>query len=211
MQLDYSNQSAWPFTGQQRQSPIAIESAAAQPSQLAAISWRALYQATHITGEATTLKVSGHGATYLNDRDFDFQQLHFHTLAEHVLDGQRAPIEWHLVHQSASGQLAVIAVFGRIGKPNASLQALLDQVTPNASHDLTEPVNLTALLPLTGTVYHYLGSLTTPPLSETVEWYVCADSVMIGRDQLARYQQLFAPNARAIQPTNDRPVIAERF
>ncbi|MCP6429286.1 carbonic anhydrase family protein, partial [Klebsiella pneumoniae] len=83
-------------------------------------------------------------------------------------------IEWHLVHQSATGQLAVVAVFGRIGKPNSSLQGLLDQFTAQTSHELTTPVNLTELLPDTGTVYHYLGSLTTPPLSETVEWYVCA-------------------------------------
>ena len=131
--------------------------------------------------------------------------------AEHLIDGQAAPIEWHLVHQSATGQLAVVAVFGRIGKPNSSLQGLLDQFTAQTSHELTTPVNLTELLPDTGTVYHYLGSLTTPPLSETVEWYVCADTVMIGEQQLAAYQQLFAANNRKIQPLNDRPIIAERF
>ena len=102
-------------------------------------------------------------------------------------------------------------MFGRIGKPNASLQGLLDQFTPQTSHELTTPVDLTELLPDTGTVYHYLGSLTTRPLSETVEWYVCADTVMIGEQQLATYQQLFAANNREIQPLNDRPIIAERF
>lgn len=91
------------------------------------------------------------------------------------------------------------------------MQGLLDQLTPQASHKLATPVNLTELLPDTGTVYHYLGSLTTPPLSETVEWYVCADTVMIGEQQLATYQQLFTANNRALQPLNDRPIIAERF
>ncbi|RRK09439.1 carbonic anhydrase family protein [Lactiplantibacillus garii] len=211
MPLDYSQQANWDFVGQTRQSPIAIVSADASPSELSAISWRGLYQATAITGEATTLKATGSGAAYLNDRDFNFQQLHFHVPAEHTVDGVAAPIEWHLVHRNAAGQLAVVAVFGRTGKPNASFQQLLDQFTPNASHDLTERIDLTELLPTTGTVYHYLGSLTTPPLSETVEWYVCEDSVMLASAQLAAYQQLFKANHRELQPLNGRPVMAERF
>ncbi|MFD1421143.1 carbonic anhydrase family protein [Lactiplantibacillus songbeiensis] len=211
MTLDYATQSTWQFVGGQQQSPIDINTKTTVVSQLSAISWRGLYQAKTIAGEATTLKASGTGKAYLNDRDFDFQQLHFHTPAEHLLDGVAAPIEWHLVHRSATGQLAVVAVFGRIGKPNASFQGLLDQVTPNASHDLTEPVDLTELLPDTGTVYHYLGSLTTPPLTESVEWYVCADTVMIGEQQLAAYQQRYQANHRTVQPLNDRPIIAERF
>ena len=34
---------------------------------------------------------------------------------------------------------------------------------------------------------------------------------MIGEQQLATYQQLFTANNRALQPLNDRPIIAERF
>ncbi|WP_048000384.1 carbonic anhydrase family protein [Lactiplantibacillus herbarum] len=211
MSLDYTQQADWQVTGGQHQSPIDIQTATTQPSQLSAISWRGLYQAQTIIDDTTTLKAAGIGTAYLNDRDFNFQQLHFHTPAEHLIDGQAAPIEWHFVHQSATGQLAAVAVFGRIGKPNASFQSLLDQFTPNATNQLEKPINLTDLLPDTGTVYHYLGSLTTPPLSEIVEWYVCADAVMIGSQQLAAYQQLFAANQRAIQPLNERPIIAERF
>ena len=211
MALDYSKQSDWEFISGQQQSPIAIDTTTVQPSELSAISWRGLYQATRLTGEPTTMKAYGRGNAYLNDRDFSFEQIHFHTPSEHVLDGQPAAIEWHLVHHNAAGQLAVVAVFGRIGKPNASLQQLLDQFAPNTNQDLATPVDLTTLLPDTGTVYHYLGSLTTPPLTESVEWYVCRDAVMIGQAQLDAYQQLFAPNHRELQPLNDRPIIAERL
>ena len=211
MTFDYAHQTDWPMISGQHQSPIDIHTKDTQASQLAAISWRGLYQAQTITGEATTLKAHGTGNANLNDRDFAFQQIHFHTPAEHLIDGQAAPIEWHLVHQSAAGQLAVVAIFGRVGKPNASFQDLLDHFTPQTNQTLRTPINLTELLPVTGTVYHYLGSLTTPPLSETVEWYVCADTVMLGEQQLATYQQLFSANNRAVQPLNNRPIIAERF
>lgn len=211
MSFNYAQQADWQMIGGQHQSPIDIQTATTQPSQLSAISWRSLYQAQTVIDADTTLRATGTGTAYLNDRDFNFQQVHFHTPAEHLIDGQAAPIEWHFVHQSATGQLAAVAVFGRVGKPNPSFQSLLDQFTPNATNQLESPINLTDLLPNTGTVYHYLGSLTTPPLTEIVEWYVCADTVMIGAQQLATYQQLFAANQREIQPLNERPIIAERF
>lgn len=212
MTFDYSKQASWHPVGGATQSPINIDSTAAQPSQLAAINWRALYQATAIGEDAQTIRVTGHGAAYLNDRDFAFQGLHFHTPAEHLIDGQAVAIEWHLVHQSATGQLAVVAVFGRPGKPNPAFQSLLNQWSPDAGHALIEPIDLTPLLPDGGTVYHYLGSLTTPPLTESVEWYVCAEPVMVGQAQLNAYQQLFPqPNHRTVQPLNDRAIIAERF
>jgi len=160
--LDYSTQANWQSIGGQQQSPINIETKNSTASQLSAISWRGLYQAKTIIGTATTLEATGTGMAYLNDRDFNFDQIHFHTPAEHLIDGQAAPIEWHLVHRSATGQLAVVAIFGRIGKPNASFQALLDQFTPATSHALTEPIDLTELLPDTGTVYHYHNVLAHP-------------------------------------------------
>lgn len=211
MTFDYKHQEDWQQVGGNHQSPIAINTTTAIDSQLSAISWRGLYQAKTIQGDENTLTAAGTGMAYLNDRNFNFEQVHFHIPAEHIIDDVTAPIEWHLVHRSATGQIAVVAIMGRIGKPNQSFQNLLDQLTPNSQHDLTEPINLTELLPDTGTVYHYLGSLTTPPLTETVEWYVCGDSVMIGEQQLAAYQALFAGNTRAVQPLNDRPIIAERF
>ncbi|AVK63591.1 carbonate dehydratase [Lactobacillus sp. CBA3606] len=202
---------SWQPVAGNHQSPLDLVTTNAVSSQLSAISWRRLYQAKSRLADTTTLKVAGSGAAYLNDRDFAFQQLHFHIPAEHLIDGQAAPIEWHLVHQSATGQLAVVAIFGRLGKPNASFQALLDQATTTGDADFATPIDLTELLPDTGTVYHYLGSLTTPPFTETVEWYVCSDAVMLGVDQLAAYQAQFATNQRPVQPLNERPIIAERF
>ena len=72
MTFDYAHQTDWPMTSGQHQSPIDIQTQHVQSSQLSAISWRGLYQAKTITGEATTLKASGIGAAYLNDRDFAF-------------------------------------------------------------------------------------------------------------------------------------------
>ena len=78
MTFDYAHQTDWPMTSGQHQSPIDIQTQHVQSSQLSAINWRGLYQAKTITGEATNLKACGIGADYLNDRDFAFQQIHFH-------------------------------------------------------------------------------------------------------------------------------------
>ncbi|MBF8808527.1 MAG: carbonic anhydrase family protein [Enterococcus lacertideformus] len=42
--------------------------------------------------------------------------------------------------------------------------------------------------------YHYLGSLTTPPLTENVEWYVMKESVEVFSTQIKEVKQLYSHN-----------------
>ena len=54
----------------------------------------------------------------VNGKPYDLIQFHFHTPSEHAINGRHAPMEAHLVHKNAQGQLAVVAVMVYAGGPN---------------------------------------------------------------------------------------------
>uniref|UniRef100_A0ACD5T6G0 Uncharacterized protein n=1 Tax=Avena sativa TaxID=4498 RepID=A0ACD5T6G0_AVESA len=50
---------------------------------------------------------------------FGFKGIHWHIPSEHTINGQRFPMELHLVHTSEEGHLAVISIMYKIGEPDA--------------------------------------------------------------------------------------------
>lgn len=59
---------------------------------------------------------------------------------------------------------------------------------------------------LTGPYFHYDGSLTTPPLSEVVSWFVFEKPVTMSTAQLKMFKVLYPDpaNNRPCQPYNGR-------
>lgn len=55
--------------------------------------------------------------------------------------------------------------------------------------------------------YNYAGSLTTPPCSEGVRWFVLKDRITISHKQVDEFSHfVHGANARPVQPLNDRTV-----
>jgi carbonic anhydrase len=63
------------------------------------------------------------------------------------------------------------------------------------------------LLPSERGYYTFTGSLTTPPCSEGVTWYVLRGHPTVSAQQIARFSQLYPMNARPIQPLNGRAIL----
>ena len=66
----------------------------------------------------------------------------------------------------------------------------------------------TQLLPDELKVFRYMGSLTTPPCSEGVNWHVAADSIEASADQIERLESLMGHSARPVMPLNGRLLVA---
>src|SRR5208337_1857720 len=98
---------------------------------------------------------------------YELEQFHFHHPSEETVKGKFADMGVHLVHKSADGKIAVIAVRLNIevGEANAALATLWQHLpaTVGAKEKMTDMVNPGGLLPGDRGYWTYVGSLTAPP------------------------------------------------
>lgn len=123
----------------------------------------------------------------------------------------------HFVHTKAgctSGQCAVvIGVLVEEGEPTARTSAVLNilfQRFPPPASTGGPPVELEGLLPegYQNAGYDtYAGSLTTPPCSENITFYILKTPIKFSTAELQEFVRRYpSPNARDIQELNGRPV-----
>jgi carbonic anhydrase len=143
---------------------------------------------------------------------YDLQQFHFHHPAEEAVNGRLTDMDVHLVHKSADGKLAVLAarLSEERGDPNATLATLWQQLptAPGTTNKVTDMINPGGLLPAERGYWTYMGSLTTPPCTEGVRWYVFEQPVSISRAQLQAFAALYKLNSRPLQDTHGRRIEA---
>jgi carbonic anhydrase len=148
----------------------------------------------------------------LDGKTYDLAQFHIHHPSEHLLNGRRFPLEVHFVHRRADGVLGVVAVFVKEGRATSQLQRVLD--AHPAEHGTTNAIagqmlNTAALMP-GGPFDRYKGSLTTPPCSESVDWVIMETPIQASAAQIRGLEQVYAANARPLQPLNRRFLLRGR-
>jgi carbonic anhydrase len=67
-------------------------------------------------------------------------------------------------------------------------------------------INPAGLLPDDVGYYTYMGSVTAPPCTEGVRWYVLKNPVNISAKQIRAFAELFPHDVRPLQPLNGRVV-----
>ena len=145
----------------------------------------------------------------LDGKTYNLVQFHFHHLSENALNGKHFPLEGHLVHKSADGKLAVVAVFFEEGKPNPAIATVWANMpkTEGKENKLADvKVNASHLLPDSREYYTFPGSLTTPPCTEGVTWLVMSHKMTASKDQIAAFAVLDPDDARPVQPLNGRKI-----
>ncbi len=144
---------------------------------------------------------------------YDLVQFHFHHPGEEAVKGKLTDMDIHLVHQSAEGKQVVIAI--RLTEdittpPNALLATLWQHLPAKAgtSNKVTEMINPGGLLPADRGYWTYMGSLTAPPCTEGVRWYIFEQEVTLSRDQLRAFANLYKINSRPLQDLHGRRIEA---
>jgi len=135
---------------------------------------------------------------------YDLIQFHFHTPSEHRINGRHFDIEQHLVFKSESEKISVVAVLYNVGdKPSAFMTPIINNL-PKEGCNATklEKVELSRLLEDIEGVsksFTYSGSLTTPPCTEGVTWYVNKKPQEVSFNQFSKLRETVGFNSRFTQ------------
>lgn len=193
-----------------RQTPIDIEGAKA--ADLPAIHFNYQVSPLRIINNGHTIQINyDPGSTItIGDKEYSLVQFHFHHPSEEKIAGKQYDLVAHLVHKDAQGNLAVVAILFQSGQTNPFLDLLWKYVPRGIGKEvLNKKVNLNVadLLPADRSYYTFAGSLTTPPCSEGVTWYVLKNVVELSPEEISTFTKWYPMNARPIQPSNGREIL----
>ncbi|XP_034048255.1 carbonic anhydrase 7 [Thalassophryne amazonica] len=145
------------------------------------------------------------------DNPYRLTQFHFHwggksgLGSEHTVAGKKYDSELHLVHWNvvkyksfaeaakAPDGLAVLGIFLEAGDDHRWLHVITDalyRVKFKGSTTDFKGFNPMCLLPSSLHYWTYLGSLTTPPLHESVIWIVLKEPITLSDKQLGMFRIL---------------------
>jgi carbonic anhydrase len=195
------------------QSPIDIKQASAKKANLEPIKFDYKPSPLKIIDNGHTVQVNyDPGSTItVGGKQYQLVQFHFHRPSEEKIDGKGFDMVVHLVHKSADGKLAVIAVLVKNGQANPLIETLWNNLPKDKGAERAienTQIDATALLPQDRAYYTFAGSLTTPPCSEDVTWFVLRNPVQFSGKEIERFAKIYPMNARPVQPLNGRTVEA---
>lgn len=216
-----------------QQSPIDINTdkvIKCDPNMMIDIRWSLQNLTSETENLGVTYKTFGNWSTvYASDFDgdvygFDALQFHFHAPSEHTINGVYYDMEMHVVHslktefmsEKPTRNLAVIGILFTVDDSQGD-NPFFTSYDPTSTAQFT--INMSQLLgnQTTKPVQYYLypGSLTTPPCSEVVNWYVLANPLYLSSKQFTRFSTAWAQNStfangngnnRVVMPLNSRSV-----
>ncbi|HMG03864.1 MAG TPA: carbonic anhydrase family protein [Chthoniobacterales bacterium] len=214
----YSGPAQWPNLpieknecGGTMQSPIDLATQTRRTGDAIIVKYKATTATIQNTGHdiKVTPTEEDPGEIKIGVKEYKLRYLHFHVPSEHRVPGVAALAEMHIVHQLKDG--TDYAVIGVMLTRGVETYPALAPVFANLPLDVCAkpkaalPFNFDQLLPekLSG-YFTYAGSLTTPPCTQGVTWYVLGTPRPILRSELAKLRAL-GENARPIQ-RNTTPI-----
>ena len=155
------------------------------------------------------------GELKIGEESYPLIQFHFHEPSEHVVGNKRFPAELHFVHINEDGRIIVLATAIDVGEENALFQTIMDN-TPRQEGEQNSnsgiQINPASLLPAMDhenlDFYTIAGSLTSPPCTEGVQWYLLPKIITISAAQLEQLKGFYTNNARLPQDLNGRSVLS---
>ena len=171
---------------------------------------------TIVNNGYTAVRVDyAHSGDFLivGDTRYQLTQFHFHRPSEEYIHGKPSDMVIHLMHESSDGKTAGVAVLLKAGRANPTIQKIwpyMPQTEGKAKEIAGVEVDPAGLLPRATGYYTYMGSLTAPPCTERVTWFVLKTPTDISPEQIDAFARLYPHDVRPIQAINERVVRESR-
>jgi carbonic anhydrase len=159
-------------------------------------------------GHTIQVTVGGGNFITVGNQTYELEQFHFHRPSEERINGKGTEMVMHLVHKSAEGKIAIIAVLLERGQPHGLMQTIWDNL-PLEKQEVVAPsivIDPMDALPARRDYFTYMGSLSEPPCSEGVLWMVFKQPRQASPAQMALFSRLYPLNARPVQSTAGRMI-----
>ena len=162
-----------------------------------------------------TVMVNYAPGSFLNvgGKQYELKQFHFHRPSEEKIDGKGFEMTVHLVHADREGKLAVVAILLQQGDDNPLVRELWKDLPKEKEKEeilSNIQIDISRLLPSDHGYYTFSGSLTTPPCSEDVTWFVLKHPTTVSAAEIEQFSRLYRNDARPTQPLYDRLVLESK-
>jgi carbonic anhydrase len=195
------------------QSPINIQSTQKAPLPALQFDYK-VEPVRYVINNGYTIRVNYHDAPgsgsflVVGGKRYQLMQFHFHRPSEEYVYGKQYPMVLHLMHQASDGEVAAVAVVLKAGRANPAVERVWEHMPRTEGQEAVPGVELNPadMLPGHTGYYLYMGSVTAPPCTEHVKWFVLKTPVEVSAEQIQAFASLYPHNVRPLQPLNGRIV-----
>ncbi|HEX3471928.1 MAG TPA: carbonic anhydrase family protein [Silvibacterium sp.] len=196
-----------------RQSPIDIRNA--RKADLPAIEFMYKTSPLDIIDNGHTIMLNYAPGSFIRvgSTQYQLKQFHFHRPSEEKINGRTYDMVVHLVHANQEGNLAVVAVLLQQGTDNQLVRELWNALPAEKDKEEMHQnirIDVNGILPADKGYYTFQGSLTTPPCSEGVTWFVLKQPVTVSEAEIAQFSRLYRDDARPTQPAYGREILESK-
>ncbi len=190
-----------------QQSPIDITGYEKGDSPPISFSYRKEAESVSNVGTSVYAKYPTGNRLGFGERTYQLETVTPHTPSEHHIDGRSYPLELQLLHSQVFGDVAVVSLLFDIGEANPVVQEIIDNAPSSVStSEVTGVLNARGYMTRDIGYYSYKGSMTTPPCSEPVDWFIMLEVGTVSQEQVDALKALTGENNRPIQPAGGREI-----
>ena len=171
----------------------------------------------HLVNNGATIRVNyrpdNPNVLSVGETHYRLTQFHFHRPSEETIDGKSFDMVLHLMHESSDHKVVGVAVLLSRGAANTVVEKLWDHMptVTGPEHDVPGvTIDPAALIPRAQHYYMYRGSLTAPPCTEGVTWFVLETPITVSQAQIDAFAKLYPHDIRPPQPLNGRVIQQSR-